>query len=92
MFKQFMWGFCRLLWEQQVQLQVHYHPSLRLHAQHEQVRKIRGKSNGACKVSDKYSVLKILCEASHTEVRIWFGQQPEKDPLTFLQFTPSLKK
>lgn len=80
-----------MLWEQQVQLQVYYHPSLPLHAQHEQVRKIRGKSNGARKVSDKYSVLKTLSEASHTEVRLWFGQQPDKDPLILLQFTPSLK-
>lgn len=70
MFKQFMSGSCRLLWEQQVQQQVHYHPSLPLHAQCKQVRKIRGKSNGACKVSDKYSVLKTHSEASHTEVRL----------------------
>lgn len=70
MFKQFMRKSCHLLWEQQVQLQVHYHPSLPLHAQHEQVRKIRGKSNGACKVSDKYSVFKTLFDASHSEVRL----------------------
>lgn len=37
-------------------------------------------------------LLKTLSEASHNEARLWFDQQPDKDPLIFLQFILNFKK